>query len=396
MKQSAKYYQKKKVGIPFTEAVARTRQALSDEGFGILSEIDVSATLRKKLQVDFRPYTILGACNPPLARQALTAERDIGVLLPCNVVVYEGDDPGESVIAAVDPEVSLGRVGNAELEPLASKVKESLSRVLAAAAGRGTLMKAIALAVALSGSAFAQGVPNARTIHVYGPGGPLPAMQEAAAEFSRLRGVKVEVVGGPTAQWLEKAKSDADVIFSGAEHMMTDFIGQLKDAPVGQIDVATVDPLYVRPSAILVRPGNPKRIRLFEDLLRPGIKILVVQGAGQTGMWEDMAGRTGDIAVVRALRRNIGSVASNSGDAKKLWTADKSYDAWLIWNIWQVANPELADVVPVAPKWRIYRDCGTALTIGGRDKAEARDFVSFLRSRAGARIFARWGWMTRK
>ncbi|GAC1454680.1 MAG: AcfC family putative adhesin [Gemmatimonadaceae bacterium] len=256
-------------------------------------------------------------------------------------------------------------------------------------------LKATALLLIFFAVASGQAASSGReTIHIYGPGGPLAAMKEAAAEFSRLRGVQVEVVGGPTTQWLERAKSDADIIFSGAENMMTDFIGQLKDAPAGQIDVATVDPLYIRPSAILVRPGNPKRIRRFEDLLRPRVKILAVQGAGQTGMWEDMAGRTGSIAVVRALRRNIGAVAPNSADAKKRWTEDKSYDSWLIWNIWQVANPTLADVVPVAPKWRIYRDCGTALTVSGREKAGARDFVSFLRSREGAKIFAKWGWIT--
>ncbi|GAC1492601.1 MAG: AcfC family putative adhesin [Gemmatimonadaceae bacterium] len=260
---------------------------------------------------------------------------------------------------------------------------------------RPPFLKATALLLIFFAVASGQAASSGReTIHIYGPGGPLAAMKEAAAEFSRHRGVQVEVVGGPTTQWLERAKSDADIIFSGAENMMTDFIGQLKDAPAGQIDVATVDPLYIRPSAILVRPGNPKRIRRFEDLLRPGVKILAVQGAGQTGMWEDMAGRTGSIAVVRALRRNIGAIAPNSADAKKRWTEDKSYDSWLIWNIWQVANPTLADVVPVAPKWRIYRDCGTALTVSGREKAGARDFVSFLRSREGAKIFAKWGWIT--
>lgn len=255
---------------------------------------------------------------------------------------------------------------------------------------------ALTALVMVAATASAQVAVGPRdTLHVYGPGGPLPAMKEAAAQFSRQHGVQVEVVGGPTPQWLDKAKNDADIIFSGAEHMMTDYIGQLKDAPAGKIDTTTVDPLYIRPSAILVRPGNPKRIRRFEDLLRPGIRILAVQGAGQTGMWEDMAGRTGDIGVVRAIRRNIGAVASNSAEAKKLWTEDRSYDAWLIWNIWQVANPTLADLVSVAPKWRIYRDAGTALTIRGRDKSAARDFIRFLRSREGARIFSRWGWITR-
>ncbi len=135
--QSHGYYNKRTVALPFEQALARTREALSVEGFGILSEIDVRATLQKKLQVDFRPYTILGACNPPFAHRALTAERDIGVLLPCNVVVYEGDDAGQSVISVVDPEVSLGRVDNPELVPLAMEVKKRLERVLDAIGAGG-------------------------------------------------------------------------------------------------------------------------------------------------------------------------------------------------------------------------------------------------------------------
>jgi uncharacterized protein (DUF302 family) len=125
------------VALPFDAALARTREALSAEGFGILSEIDVSATLRNKLNVDFRPYVILGACNPPLAYRALGMEPDLGVFLPCNVVVYEGDTPEQSVVAAVDPEVSLGRVGNPDLAPVAGEVKQKLQRVLAAVAESG-------------------------------------------------------------------------------------------------------------------------------------------------------------------------------------------------------------------------------------------------------------------
>jgi uncharacterized protein (DUF302 family) len=129
---SPEYCHKRTVQLPYDRAVAKTREALASEGFGVLTEIDIKATLQKKLQVDFRPYTILGACNPPLAYKALTAERDIGVLLPCNIVVYESDKPGESVVLAVDPEVSIGRVANPLLAPLAEEVKEKLEKVLAA------------------------------------------------------------------------------------------------------------------------------------------------------------------------------------------------------------------------------------------------------------------------
>ena len=120
------------LNLPYEQAVERTREALAAEGFGVLSEIDVKATLKKKLDTEFRPYVILGACNPPLAHKALTAERDIGVLLPCNVVVYAADEPGRSVVSAVDPEVSMSRVGNEALRPLAADVKSRLSRVIEA------------------------------------------------------------------------------------------------------------------------------------------------------------------------------------------------------------------------------------------------------------------------
>ena len=118
------------VNLPYEQAVQRTREALAAEGFGVLSEIDVRATLAKKLDVDFRPYIILGACNPPLAHRALTTERDIGVLLPCNVVVYAGDEPDTSVVSAVNPELSMSNVGNETLRPVAAEVKARLSRVL--------------------------------------------------------------------------------------------------------------------------------------------------------------------------------------------------------------------------------------------------------------------------
>jgi uncharacterized protein (DUF302 family) len=120
------------VPLTYERAVEAVRAALATEGFGVLSEIDIRATLKKKLDAEFRPYVILGACNPPLAHQALTAERDIGLLLPCNVVVYAGDDPETSVVAALDPEAMLGLTGRADIRPLAADVKARMTRVLSA------------------------------------------------------------------------------------------------------------------------------------------------------------------------------------------------------------------------------------------------------------------------
>ena len=120
--------------LPYERALERTRAALAAEGFGVLSEIDVRTTLKKKLDIDFPPYVILGACNPPLAHRALSAEPNIGLLLPCNGIVRAGDDPDSAVVAAIDPEVSLSRVGNADLPPIAAEVKARLRRVLDAVA----------------------------------------------------------------------------------------------------------------------------------------------------------------------------------------------------------------------------------------------------------------------
>ena len=226
-------------------------------------------------------------------------------------------------------------------------------------------------------------------LDVYGPAGPAPAMKEAAEAFSKARNIQVEVTAGPTPDWKAQAGKDADLIFSGSEAMMTDFLAAFPD-----LDPASVRPLYLRPSAILVRPGNPKHIKGVQDLLTPGRRILVVHGSGQGGLWEDVAGRLGDIRSVRAMRANIVKFAGNSGEAKQAWQADPSLDAWLIWNIWQVANPKLADLVEIEPEYRIYRDAGVALTRRGRSHPQAQAFIDFLASAKGAEIFAKWGWMT--
>ena len=119
-----------RVPLSYDEALARTTAALKEEGFGVLTTIDVKETLRQKLAVDFRRYVILGACNPPLAHRALQSEIDIGLLLPCNVVVYE-DGVADSVVAAVAPMTMIELIGdNHEVAAVAREADERLRRVL--------------------------------------------------------------------------------------------------------------------------------------------------------------------------------------------------------------------------------------------------------------------------
>jgi uncharacterized protein (DUF302 family) len=124
-----KYYHEKKLkNISFDEAIIKVTNALKEEGFGILTEIDIKETLKKKLDKDFRPYIILGACNPPFAYKALLAEDKIGAMLPCNVIVQQSEDGVE--VAAVDPVASMLAVENKALEVIASEIRDKLRSVI--------------------------------------------------------------------------------------------------------------------------------------------------------------------------------------------------------------------------------------------------------------------------
>jgi len=120
---------KKTLDLSFDQALARVPEALGTEGFGVLTEIDVQGTLKQKLGVEFRRYRILGACNPPFAHQALTEDLEVGLMLPCNVVVYEGDD-GRAVVLGMDPTKTVGVTGNAKLFELAATVRDKIARAL--------------------------------------------------------------------------------------------------------------------------------------------------------------------------------------------------------------------------------------------------------------------------
>ena len=124
------YGLRRRLELPYAEAVEHVRAALKDQGFGILTEIDVKATLKAKLDADMAPYLILGACNPPLAHRAITTDPEVGMLLPCNVVVREAD--GAIFVEAMDPAAAMGIVGNPAIEAVATEAKARLMKALEA------------------------------------------------------------------------------------------------------------------------------------------------------------------------------------------------------------------------------------------------------------------------
>jgi uncharacterized protein (DUF302 family) len=122
------YGYKKSVDLPYEQAVKKTKEELKKEGFGVLTEIDVEETLKKKLDVNFNKYVILGACNPPFAYKSLQAELDIGLMLPCNVIVYENED--KIFVSAILPTAAMSMIKNGKLREVAEQVEEKLKRVI--------------------------------------------------------------------------------------------------------------------------------------------------------------------------------------------------------------------------------------------------------------------------
>ena len=122
------YGYSKQVSLSYIDAIEKTKEELTKEGFGVLTEIDVKTTMKKKLDLDYENYIILGACNPPLAHKALQAEKEIGLLLPCNVIVYESD--GKVHVSAIIPSVAMSMVENPKLSEIAQEVEDKLKKVV--------------------------------------------------------------------------------------------------------------------------------------------------------------------------------------------------------------------------------------------------------------------------
>ncbi|TLV01379.1 substrate-binding domain-containing protein [Dyadobacter luticola] len=230
-----------------------------------------------------------------------------------------------------------------------------------------------------------QAYPQTDTLFVYGPGGPSAAIKECADIFSKETRIPVVVNSGPETKWIEKAKKDADVVFGGSEYMLTQFAADHR----GLLDETTRIELYKRSAAILVRPGNPKKIKMFVDLAKPGVRLLDVNGAGQLGMWEDIAGK---FDVIAGIQHNIKSSFSNTALGIEAWKSDTTYDAWITYKTWHFPLKEITQLIEIPNQSTVFRGTPIALTLKGKDGPDGKRFLDFLRSSAGHRVFQRWGW----
>jgi len=224
-----------------------------------------------------------------------------------------------------------------------------------------------------------------RVLHIYGPGGPLGPLNECADRFARAKGVSVFVVAGPEAEWIARAEKDADLIFGGAEYMLTQF----DQKHPGFLDATTRTELYRRAAGILVRKGNPKKIRSLADLTKASVRIVDANGAGQLGLWEDMAGRHG---LIEGIQKNIAVSVASSAEAIAKFKSLPEIDAWITYESWHYRLKELTDLVRVPEKERLYRGTPIALTKRTTQQSLAREFIRFLKTDEAHRVFQRWGW----
>ena len=202
--------------------------------------------------------------------------------------------------------------------------------------------------------------------------------------FQEKYGTKVNVIFGPTSTWEDAAKDNADLIFSGSEIMMH----EMRE----DFNLMGGTALYLRPVSIIVRSGNPKKISGIDTLLESKANIMVVNGAGQKGLWEDVIGRTGRISSINKFSEKIKFSANNSAEAVRKWKNDNSLDALIIWNHWIENLGETATVIPVEEKYRIYRPVSIAYMPSSVNDKKNKAFVDFLSSEESESIFNKYGW----
>ncbi|MFG5124093.1 substrate-binding domain-containing protein [Campylobacter lari] len=229
-------------------------------------------------------------------------------------------------------------------------------------------------------------------ILVYGPGGPAPVLKQLAKNFEEKTGEKVVVSAGPTSKWMKQAKKDADIIYSGNSSMMDGFIKAMSK----QIKIEDVQVLNARGSGMIVRANNPKNIKKFEDLLKDGVNVMVVDGAGQVGLYEDMALKTGKVENLEKLRKNIKFYAKNSKVAVDEWKKNQNIDALIIWTHWIKAVGEKENKFINADKNSIiYRAAEIAPTKKGLENPKVSEFIKYTQSQEAQEIWKKEGWISK-
>lgn len=233
-------------------------------------------------------------------------------------------------------------------------------------------------------------MPKDGVVKLYGAGGPHTAFRKVADVWQEKTGQAIEIIAGPEKTWSPKAQADADILWGTSEQSMTAFLETYKTFSSDQ-----VKPIYIRPTIIAVKKGNPKAIAGFEDLLQPGMKIIVTEGAGVantsgTGAWEDVAGRLGKLSDVEEFRKNIAVFAKGSGASFRAFQSEDA-DAWITWPNWPFTKSDVLEKVEMASDRTVWRDVNVALSPDADPEAQA--FLDFLLTPEAQAIMKTEGWV---
>lgn len=239
----------------------------------------------------------------------------------------------------------------------------------------------------LSSVANAQEEATRPVLRIYGPQDPMLAMREIADRFEAKNNVKMELTGGATETWKNFAIKEADVVFSGSETMMEDYTKNL-----GIVDEKTIETFYMRPASILVRPGNPHAIKGLKDLTKKNVKIMVVNGTGESVLWEDLIGQMKDVEMMNAFRKRIKHNAADTTAADKYWKQHEDIDVWVTLNAWGKEGPANAEVVAIEKNLVLHRSLAAAVTTTTTERELSLKFLKFLNSSQAERIFRSNGW----
>jgi len=226
---------------------------------------------------------------------------------------------------------------------------------------------------------------------IYGTEGPYSAIKDAADAFGAANNVRMEVIGTPMDKWKAAALKDADLIYSSSENSMDTY-----NETLGIIDPKSITSLFLRSSAILVRPGNPKKIKGIRDLIHRDHQVIILNGQGQVAMWEDIVGRLKNVGDLDEFRKHIAFTAHTVSEALQYWKNHEEVEAWVTFNNFGKEEDIAGDIVRVEKDLTIYRSMGAAVTTITNQRETGLKFIEFLKGSEAEKIFKAKGWFKKE
>lgn len=253
-------------------------------------------------------------------------------------------------------------------------------------------MKFLILSFVLLAGISSFGEENTKqTFKIFGTEGPYSPMKEAADAFAASNNLKIEINGKPAEKWKADAAKDSDIIYSSSEHVM-----DIYNDTLSLLDAGTITTIFMRPAAILVRPGNPKKIKGVKDLIHRDLKVIIVNGQGQVALWEDIVGRLKDIEAMQEFRKHIAFTARTTSEAIQYWKNHEEVEAFLTFNTWSKEEGVSADIVNIEKDLVIYRSMGVAVTSITNQRETALKFIDYLKTAEAEKIFKAKGWFKKE